>query len=103
MEENKVLDTSIVIEAKEGLTTIFSIVEHPRALEKAFDIIWPENADYIKAVELMQKLYEIGKPVGGIDTLIAAMCINRNLILVTNDKHFSYIESVDTDFKVDII
>ncbi|PIS06097.1 MAG: PIN domain-containing protein [Candidatus Buchananbacteria bacterium CG10_big_fil_rev_8_21_14_0_10_33_19] len=74
-----------------GLTTIFSLVEFPRALENGNSVIWPERRDYIKAIWLGEYLYDIGKPIQGIDLLIASIALNRNLILVTKDKHFERI------------
>ncbi len=40
----------------------------------------------------MVKLREVGKPVPAIDVLIAAICIRRDLKLLTKDKHFLYIK-----------
>jgi len=51
----------------------------------------------------MVKLREIGKPTPAIDVLIAAMCIRRDLRLLTKDKHFLFIKEVEPDFMVHVI
>ncbi len=43
---------------------------------------------------IQSKLRQAGTPIGEFDTLIAAQAINRNLILLTNDNHFSRIPNV---------
>ena len=43
---------------------------------------------------ILSKLRQAGTPIGEFDTLIAAQAINRNLILLTNDNHFSRIPNV---------
>ncbi|MBI4162777.1 MAG: type II toxin-antitoxin system VapC family toxin [Candidatus Aenigmarchaeota archaeon] len=101
--KNAVLDTSVLMEAKKGLTTIFSIVEYPKALSYKSDVLWPEKEDFVSAVEIMAKLYAIGKPVPAIDVLIAAMCINRSMELKTKDKHFSDVQSVESSLKVSFL
>lgn len=43
------------------------------------------------------KLRQAGTPIGAFDTLIAAQAITRNLILLTNDKHFFRISDLRTE------
>ncbi len=81
MEENKIYDTNLLIEGKVKRTTIFNIIEFPKALERDLEIIFPTKEEYLKAIEIMLALLKMGKPIPAIDTLIAAMCIKRDLTL----------------------
>ncbi len=100
--ETQVLDTNTLMGAKSGLTTIFSLVEYPKAIKHEFEVLWPEKEDFILAIELMAMLYERGKPIPAIDVIISSMCINRMLELKTKDRHFSSIKEIRQDFKVAI-
>ena len=95
------LDTSFLIEGRRGLTTIFNIIDYPPAA-KGSKILFPRKEDYLKALEIMVKLREIGKPAPAIDVLIAAMCIRRDLRLLTKDRHFLFIKEVEPDFMVEV-
>jgi predicted nucleic acid-binding protein len=97
MEKKEILDTSIAIESKEGMISIFTVIEHPPSISR-FEIIFPEDMDYMKAIEISNKLREIGKPIGAIDIIIAAMCLNRNSKLITKDKDFEIIKRIFPDF-----
>jgi predicted nucleic acid-binding protein len=96
-----VLDTNLLIEGKVGLTTIFNVIEYPPATRKC-RILFPRKEDYLKAIEIMVKLREIGKPSPAMDVIIAAMCIRRNLKLLTKDIHFLSIKEVEPDFIVEL-
>ncbi len=96
------LATSFLIEGKRGLTTIFNTIEYPPAA-KGSRILFPRKGDYLKANEIMVKLREIGKPTPAIDVMIAAMCIRRDLRLLTRDRHFLFIKEVEPDFMVDVV
>jgi tRNA(fMet)-specific endonuclease VapC len=96
METGKVIDTNLLIEGETGLTTIFNVIEYPKTLESPDnEVIWPTRKDYLTAIEIMVGLLESGKPVPAIDIMIAAVCINRKLILETRDHHFEYIKLVN--------
>lgn len=101
MEENKVLDTNILLEHKFGLTTIFSIVEYPPALEHC-DVLWPQRQDYELSIQIAAKLRKIGRPLPAVDILIASMCINRGLTLLTKDADYKSIKLIEKKFKVEI-
>ncbi|MBI2130326.1 hypothetical protein HYU10_01005 [Candidatus Woesearchaeota archaeon] len=92
MEEKEILDTSVAIERKEGTITIFTAIEYPSSLKKSFEFVFPEIPDYLKSVEIAGKLQEKGMPVGAVDVLIAAMCINRSAMLLTKDNDFQIIK-----------
>lgn len=96
------LDNSFLIEGKRGLTTIFNIIEYPPAA-KGSRILFPRKGDYLKALEIVVKLREVRKPTPAIDVLIAAMCIRRDLRLLTKDRHFLFIKEVEPDFMVNVI
>jgi len=92
-----ILDTSILIEKvrrreeiKEDITVV-SIVEFPQILAyRKFSgrIIYPMPEDYELAYKLQLKLMKAGKPKPFSDLLIAAICINRNEELITDDACF---------------
>ena len=85
----------------EGYTTIFNIIEFPKLLEyfKNLKIIYPSNQDYESAIILSQALYKIGKPIPPFDILIAAICYNLKLTLITSDKHYSLVKEIWNDFQ----
>ncbi len=101
MEKKEILDTSVAIERKEGIVSVFTVVEHPPSLNK-FEILFPDNQDYIKAIEISNKLREKGKPMGAVDILIAAICLNREAKLITKDKDFNIIKTIFPEFKLKI-
>lgn len=94
METEEILDTSVVFDAKEGIITIFTLIEHPPCGERFFDILFPETKDYVIAVEIARKLRKKGTPVGAIDILIAAIAVNRSLVVRTSDGDFKHIQAV---------
>ena len=102
MGESEVFDTSIAIERKEGNITLFSVIEHPPFKNKDFHVLFPESIDYIKAIEIAEKLRSRGKPIGAIDMLIAAMCINRSVKLVSKDNHFKSVAESFLEFMFEI-
>jgi predicted nucleic acid-binding protein len=104
MGESKesVLDTNILMREKTGLTTILNVIEYPRILKEDIQVLWPSREDFILSIELMESLLDVGKPVPAIDIIIASMCINRNLRLISKDSHFVYIKKIDHRLKVEI-
>lgn len=101
MEEDKVLDTSVLIGGASGTTTIFSVIEYPPAYENC-SIIWPTRDDYVKAFAIASKLRKTGKPVGAIDIIIASICINRTLTLVSKDEDFKLVKEVEPALKLEL-
>ena len=51
---------------------------------------------------ISKDLYKAGKPVPAIDIVIAAVAINRGLILVTKNHHFKYIKEIRRDLLLEI-
>ena len=87
-----------------GLTTIFNIIEFPKALElKELKVIYPTIEDYNESLKISAALFKKGKPLPTIDILIATICIKRDLTLCTEDQHFTNIKSVRNDFKLNLI
>ena len=86
----------------EGFTTIFNIIEFPKSLEffKKLKVVYPSNQDYHSAIILSQALYKIGKPIPPFDILIAAICHNLKLTLITSDKHYSLVKEIWSDFQL---
>jgi len=102
MVKSEVLDASILVEKKFGLTTIFNVIEYPPAFEKCI-ILWPRKIDFRRALDVAIKLRKIGKTVSAIDLLTASICINRNLILITKDKDYKNVKIVESKFKLKLI
>ena len=101
MEESKILDASLLIEKETGTTTIFGIIEYPPASGYC-DILFPDESDFEKAVDIAWKLRKIGKPIGAVDIIVASMCTNRNAKLITKDRDFEVIKSVEPEFVMEI-
>ena len=65
-----------------GFTTIFSLIEFPKALEfEELAVIYPDIEDYVESVNISSDLLQKGTPLPGVDILIAAICIRRSLVL----------------------
>ncbi len=105
--EQVLYDTSALIKlyrenVKElkGYTTILNIVEFPKALEMKLRVVYPSVEDYRLAVVIAKDLIKAGTPVPAVDIVIAAVALNRGFVLVTEDKHFAYIQSVREDLEL---
>ncbi len=103
MEEKEILDTSVIFSKGEGTVTIFTLIEHPPSARKGLNVIFPDTADYVKALEISNKLREKGKPVGSIDIIIAGMCLNRSAKLLSKDNDFKIIHGIFPEFKLQLI
>lgn len=86
----------------EGYTTIFNLIEYPKAIEffNNIQIIYPTAWDYETAIVLSIALYKIGKPIPTMDILIAAICYNLKLSLISRDTHFNAVCEVWNNFKL---
>ena len=62
------------------------------------DIIEMGIKDSVEAGKVYQELKEKGDPVGEMDTLISGQVRNRDLVLVTRDKHFEKVEEIEVEF-----
>ena len=102
MEADEILDTSVAIHRDSGAVTVFSAIEYTPSLKK-FEIIFPEIRDYTKAINIAEELRVNGKPIGAIDILISAMCLNRSAKLITKDNDFRFIKEIFPEFNLNII
>ena len=103
MEAKEILDTSIAIERKAGIITVFTAIEYPPSMNKNFEIVFPDAVDYIKAIEISNKLRDKGKPVGAVDIIIASICINRAMRLVAKDNDFKNIRENFPELELQLI
>ena len=97
-------DTNSLIELKKkgesfedgtDFTTIFSIIEYPKALEvENLTIIFPDKSIYEAAVKLSTLLIKKGTPIPAMDILIACIALQKNLELRTTDKHFEFVKDI---------
>lgn len=92
-----VLDTNMIIKkarAQEKISeniTGITQVEYPSILEyDKFhgEIVYPSESDIDLASSIQAKLKRVGKTKSAQDLIIAAICINRNETLITNDEDF---------------
>lgn len=102
-DTNSLLDLKkkgIHLEAQNDFTTIFSIIEYPKALEmENLTILFPDKSIYEDAVTLSNQLLEKGTPIPAMDILIACIAIQKKLELRTNDKHFEFVKAIYQQFK----
>jgi len=106
-----ILDTNIVISRirekkviNESITVV-TLIEYPYILDYAGfngDIIFPTIKDFYLAYNIQRKLMLRGKMKGFADLLNAAIAINNNEELITNDKDFIDIAEV-SELKLKII
>ncbi len=101
MEENKILDTSVLITGGSAITTIFNIIEYLPAYEKC-SVIWPKREDYARALAIASRLRKAGRPVGAVDIIIASICINRAFVLASKDEDFKVIKEIEPSFKLEL-
>ena len=102
METNTILDTNIAIGSKRGTITIFTAIEYPPSSTRDFDILFPDKLDFLKSLEIADTLRENGTPIGAIDIILAAMCLNRQATLITADNDFRHVRSAFSDFKLEL-
>ncbi|HDI86403.1 MAG TPA: type II toxin-antitoxin system VapC family toxin [Candidatus Korarchaeota archaeon] len=98
----EVLDTNLLIEGRRGLTTIFNVIEYPPAL-KGSRILFPRKEDLMRALSISVRLRAVGKPVPAVDMVIAAMRLNRDIGLVTKNRHFLAIKEVEPDLRLELV
>lgn len=65
----------------------------------AFPLVAVEREDYIRAARLRNDCKKKGVQVGTIDALIAAVCIENDLLLLSTDKDFQLIAN-NSDLKL---
>lgn len=87
---------------EKGNTTIINIIEYPKALDyfTKIEIKFPSTKDYETSLKLSIELFKIGKPLPSSDILIASICYNLKLTLISLDKHFEVIKEIWDDFQL---
>ena len=63
-------------------------------------MITPTLEDYLLAIKISQAMVKKGTPVPAVDALVAAVAINRDLKLVTKDRHFGWIKEEFGELKL---
>lgn len=82
-------------------TTIFSLIEYPIAINQtSLTYFYPNFETYNKSIEYTSKLRKKGTPIPAIDILIGTMSSEQNMILVSNDKHFTQFQDVEPKLQV---
>ena len=105
MEEN-LYDTSKLIDAYKkdeklhGYTTIFNLIEFPKALEFNLRVLYPLKSDYNLALKISTEVLKMGKPIPAVDVIISAIALNNRLKVITKDRHFLFVKDVRKDFEV---
>ena len=88
----------------EGSTTSLNLIEFPRAAGiDGLKVIIPGKEDFDEAFEIAVSLLKAGTPVPAVDIVIAAVALNRNLVISTTDRHFKAIQQINTDLQVDFV
>lgn len=59
-------------------------------------VLWPDDLINELYARIWSDLAKIGKPIPTNDVWIAAICVQHQLSLATNDKHFSNILQIQT-------
>jgi tRNA(fMet)-specific endonuclease VapC len=74
------------------MTTILTVIDYPPAtFKESVSFIQPTVKTYEKAIEYSSKLRVNGTPIPAIDILIAAIVVEHDAILVSDDAHFDEI------------
>lgn len=105
------LDTNILIKCNKlrfrpfkkdfTFTTILSIIEYPFASKfEEMSIIYPTLVHYGQALKYALLLRKNGTPIPVIDILIGAITVEKNMILVSEDSHFSDLQAVEPRLKL---
>ncbi|RLI81220.1 type II toxin-antitoxin system VapC family toxin [Archaeoglobales archaeon] len=99
-DTSKLIDAYKKSEEIHGYTTIFNLVEFPKALEFNLRVLYPLKSDYNLALEISTELLKVGKPIPAIDVIISAIALNNKLRVITKDEHFLFVKEVKKDFEV---
>jgi len=82
-------------------TTILSLIEYPLASNfENLTTIFPSSIHYEQAFRNAIFLREKGTPIPTIDLLIGTITIDKNLVLVSEDLHFQYLQNIDPRLKM---
>ena len=77
-------------------TTIFSLIEFPKAINyKEILVYYPNATTYKESLTYALKLRKKGTPIPTIDILIGTIAVEKNICLVTNDSDFEALKAVE--------
>ncbi|WP_054837303.1 hypothetical protein [Metallosphaera hakonensis] len=84
------------------VTTILNVIEYPPILDLGGKllVIYPTKEDYELTLRIMIELRKVGTPVNVVDVVLASIAINRNMVVVSNDKDFEFIKKVDNRLEI---
>lgn len=86
---------------KEIYTTILSLIEYPLGSNfENITLVFPSTLHYEQAFKNAIILREKGTPIPTIDLLIGTISVDKKLILVSDDNHFSYFQAADPRLKL---
>jgi len=97
---SKLIDAYKKNENIKGYTTIYNIIEFPKALEFDLTALYLSKQDYALASDVSTKLLKLGKVIPVIDVIISAITINKGLRFITRDKHFLFVRDIVKNFSV---
>jgi tRNA(fMet)-specific endonuclease VapC len=89
-----------VAELMYGVSKSTKVEENRLTLMKflsPFQLLEFDLQDAIVYGNIENQLRRRGKPIDPFDTLIAAQALTRKLTIITNDKHFSQVTSLDVE------
>ena len=103
-------DTNVLIDMMrdgvdkiEGSTTSLNLIEFPKAAKfEKLKVIIPGRDDFDLAFELASLLLKKGNPIPAVDLVIAAVALNRDMILYTTDKHFEMVQQVNNHLSIEM-
>ncbi|MHC1590578.1 MAG: hypothetical protein ACXQS8_00660 [Candidatus Helarchaeales archaeon] len=77
-------------------TTIFCLLEFPLPIKhENLSIIYPNDKNFKEGLKIALRLRKKGTPIPIIDLLNGVISVEKDLILVTDDKHFEYLRAVE--------
>jgi tRNA(fMet)-specific endonuclease VapC len=94
------LPSIVVGELYTGVNRVSNKAKHLKKLNLFLELCTVLNVDVDTSKyygEIIAALYKKGKPLPTNDVWIAAMTIQNNCILVTNDNHFKEIENLNIE------
>jgi len=102
VREKKDIFISIIThyEIKRGLLAVNAVRKMKifEELCKQFNILWLNTLEVSeKASQIYTELKKRGEPIPDNDIMIAATALIHNLILITNDEHFSRIPNISVE------
>lgn len=78
------------------------MIEYPPILDlgRKVLVVYPTKEDYDLALRIMIGLRKIGWSVNVVDVMLASIAINRDMVVVTNDKDFEFIKKIEERLEI---